>query len=1208
MADTTVSSPAPRKRGRWLRIIIGVLGIFVILIVAVYFVGTSSAFFKGFILPRVSKSMNAQVTVSEASIHPFKDVTLHNFQVRTTGEEPLVSAAEVRARYSLMDIIGGNIHVEEAALASPTIVLVENPDGTSNLDPILKGKKEAPNPKEKQAQPSKPSKPTHLDVRKIALTDGTVRRIKLYKNGNRDVMELSHVNVTADDLKNGQSGNLALSAEIKMENHPPAPETNGLLHAKLNGNFTFALSPDLKPVSVQGKIRTEITEAAGGMAELATLAADLNCEVTPTDIKQVALQFQKAGARLGEVRVNGPFDMEKTEGRLTVQILALDKQVLNLAGAKSGIDFGPTLVNSTNEIQLTKSGTAITAAGALDLTKLQLTRAQQTTPMLDIRAEYNVSVDRSAQNALLRNFTLTGNQKGNPLLRAELTSPMTLAWGNVTNAVGDSALNLTVTHLNLADWKAFAGDAAPAGDANLKLSLLSQQAGKKLTFDLDSHIDNLTAGTGSNQISQANVILQVKGDAADLKVFNLGNYKLQLTRQNQALVSASGSGTYDTAAQTADLQMAAQVMIAKLLQVMPRSDVDISSGTAELKVHIVQTAQGPASGPKSALRNITGNLALADLTGKFGKNEFHSFGSTMDLDVGMTPQQIQVRKLTGKLTQGPNAGGTFDATATVETTNNAAQFTAKLTDFNQNGLGPVLQPMLAEKKLVSVAINATASGHYDPKGDSAIKADLQLANLVVNDPSNQFPATPLEAKMQIDASIHNQVADVRQFQLGLTPTQRGKNELQLKGQVDMSKTNGIEGNLKLTSDSMDLTSYYDLFAGGKKPDVKQTPAARGQSQPSAQHSDAAPPQQAAAEKEPDPKSLPFRNFTADVNIGRFYLREVEITNLQTTAKIDGGKVAVKPLQLSLNGAPVSSTVQLNLGIPGYAYDINFNATQVPLAPLVNSFVPEKRDQVKGALTAQAQVSGTGTTGPSLQKSLTGQFDIGTTNLGLSIPQLKSKLMKTIVNVIAVVPELIKNPTGAVGSLLGSALGGGSGGGSWVNELQQSPIDVIQARGTMGSGRVDLERALVQSAAFQAETHGTVTLADVLTNSTLNLPLGVSVRRGLAEKINMVPAGTPTNAVYAKLPDYVSITGTIGDPKEKINKAALLGTALQQLGGNIPVNKQTGNLIQGLGGLLTGRQTTTTTNAAPNTTTNQPPAPQSPVNNLLDQLLKPKKKP
>ena len=161
---------------------------------------------------------------------------------------------------------------------------------------------------------------------------------------------------------------------------------------------------------------------------------------------------------------------------------------------------------------------------------------------------------------------------------------------------------------------------------------------------------------------------------------------------------------------------------------------------------------------------------------------------------------------------------------------------------------------------------------------------------------------------------------------------------------------------------------------------------------------------------------------------------------------------------------------------------------------------------------------------------------------------------------------------------------------------------------MGSGRVDLERAFVQSPAFQVETKGTITLAEVLTNSTLNnLPLTVSVRRNLAEKINFVPAGTPPTVAYVKLPDYVTIAGTIGDPKEKINKTALLGTALQQFGGNIPgVNKQTGGLIQGLGGLLTGRQSADT-NAPPPANTNQPPPAQSPVNNLLDQLFKPKKK-
>ena len=123
MIDTTDSTPAPRKRRGWLRAIAWVFGLLIVLLVTVYLVATSGAFFKGVILPRVSKAMNAEVTVSDASISPFSQVVLQNLKVQTTGVDPLVTAAEVRLRYSLMDIIGGNIHVDEVALISPTVVL-----------------------------------------------------------------------------------------------------------------------------------------------------------------------------------------------------------------------------------------------------------------------------------------------------------------------------------------------------------------------------------------------------------------------------------------------------------------------------------------------------------------------------------------------------------------------------------------------------------------------------------------------------------------------------------------------------------------------------------------------------------------------------------------------------------------------------------------------------------------------------------------------------------------------------------------------------------------------------------------------------------------------------------------------------------------------------------------------------------------------------
>ena len=820
MADATVNTPAPRRRRSWLRTIGWVAGILIVLLIVVYFVGTSSAFFKGVILPRVSKSMNADVTVSDASISPFKQVVLHNLKVQTGEHEPLVTAPEVRLRYSLMDIIGGNIHVDEDCpfLAHRDAGDESRRQQQSGPDPQgAKGKGDGAAQEKKPEQPGKPSKPAQIDIRKVALTDATIRNVKLYQGGNRDVAELSHVNVTVDNVKNGQTGKLALSADMNVQNNPPPPGAGGALQAKLNGNFTFALTPDLKPASIQGNTRLEVARAEGALAQLAAFVGNLDCNVTPTDIKEVALRFQKGDTRLGQLRVSGPFNMEKTEGRLIVEVLNIDKNLLNLAGAGSGIDFGPTTISSTNEIQLAKAGAVITAAGQFNLNRLQVTRTNQTTPPLDLHADYNVTVDRAASNALLRTFNLNGTQKGNPVLRGELTSPMTIAWGNTENAVGDSTLNLTVTHLDLADWKPFLADVAPAGDVNGKLQLLSQRRGKLLTFDVNSQINNLTAGSGSNQITQATVSLLMRGQAANnMKQFKFPELKLDVARQNQPLLTATGSGTYDQVSENADMQLNAQIMLARLLQALPRPDVNVSSGSAELKVHLTQ---------KQKTQNITGNFTLADFTGQVGSNSFRSFGTIADLDVGMTPQQVQIRKVAGKVTEGQAAGGNFNLSGVYDLTNKSAQLTAKLADFNQAGLRPFLEPMLTDKKLVSVALNANASVQYEARGTSAVKADMQMTNLVVSDPKGQFPATPLEARMQMDGSLNESnwhraaIPDLpHPHRSRYQPGAAYRPGRYVPDQRD-------SGNLKLAADSLDLTSYYDVFAGANEtPEQKPAPA------------------------------------------------------------------------------------------------------------------------------------------------------------------------------------------------------------------------------------------------------------------------------------------------------------------------------------------------------------------------------------------------
>lgn len=1261
------------------------------MLVVVYFVATSSAFLKGVILPRVSKAMNAQVTVGDASISPFSQVILRDLKVQPKGAEPLLTAAEVRLRYSLMDIIKGNIHVDEVALASPTVTLIQNPDGSSNLDPLLKAQKEkAPGAKPAPPAQPPPAKPLQVDVRKVAVTDATIRQVKNYTNGTRDVLELSHVNVTLDDLKNGQTGKLALGADISVQ------ITNAVLQAKLTGNFDLALTADLKPASIKGTTRLEVTKAEGALADLAAFGSELKVEVTPTDIKEVALRFQKGDARLGELRVSGPFDMAKTEGRLSIAIASIDKQLLNLAWAKTGMDFGSTKISSTNEVELAKGGSMITARGQLDVSSFQLTRMNQTTPRLDLRNDYDLTVDRGQSMATLRGLTLTGTQNGNNLLKAELTSPMQIAWGNVSNAVGDSALTLTVANLNLADWKPFVGDVAPAGLVNLTAKVLSQEGGRQVTLDLDSRVNGLTVNAGSNHITDAAITLHANATATDLKQFNLSDYKLAVARRDETLTTISGSGTYDKPSEAADMQVVVQAALAPLLRVLPQLDMTISSGTVELKAHLTQkqktqsvtgslalvnfsgrfaknevrslgttadfdvgltpqqvqirklasklTQGANAAGSldvsgtfdpgtqdadlqtdaqialapllqvvpqpdmsvtsgtarlkahitqKQKTQTVTGNLALADFTGKFGENELRSFGVTMDLDASMTPQQIQVRKAAGKLSQGGKAGGSFDLATTYDLSKKSADLTAKLADFNENGLGPFLEPALGDKKLVSVAINANATAQYDPQGASAVKADLQVTNLVVKDPKGQFPATPLEAKMQVDASLQKQVANVRQFQVTLTPTSRATNQVQLSGQVDMSQTNAIQGNLKLAADSLDLTSYYDLFMGGKQTSGKGAAPAASQTTPAS----APAPAPAEANKEPDPITLPFKNFTAQASIRRLYLREVEIADWQATTKIDGGHVVVNPFKLTLNSAPVNSTVDLDLGVRGWKYDVSLSAMAIPLTPLVDTFQPERKGQIGGTTTVQGHISGAGITGASLQKNLAGQFDVNSTNLNLSVVNLKSSMLKTLVNVVAGIPELLRNPTGTVTSLFGGLTGKAGTSGGLADDLQRSPINAIVVGGKVGAGRVDLQQAVVQSAAFKADAGGgAITLAPVLTNSAIQIPVAISLSQPIAQRIGLASASTSTNAAYTKLPDFLTMTGTVGEAKTKINYLALAGLA----------GKSVTGAVQGLGGSV-GGTLGNILGIKPATTTNQPPATQSPVNNLINGLFGPKKK-
>jgi len=521
----------------------------------------------------------------------------------------------------------------------------------------------------------------------------------------------------------------------------------------------------------------------------------------------------------------------------------------------------------------------------------------------------------------------------------------------------------------------------------------------------------------------------------------------------------------------------------------------------------------------------------------------------MDFDLSRKADRIDIHRINGQLLGNGNAGGHFEISGHCDTARPMTQLTASLSGFNQDGLRPFLEPLLMGRKLASVSVNGKVSVQYDPLETSTGKVSLAVADLVVSDPQRPLPAAPLAAGLQMDVTLKKQTADIRQFQITLTPTERAQNQLQLQGQLDFSKTNATAGTLKLTARALDVTGYYDLFTGGK---TNRPPAAA--------------PAGPATRQEPPATILPLKNFTVTADIRRLYLHEIEVADWQATAKVNGGQVAIQPFRLTLNGAPVNGTLDLDLGVPGYRYDLVIGAAQVPLAPLMNSFTGRK-GQMGGTLTANIQARGAGITGAGLQQNLAGQFAVGLTNLNLAVGNARSPILKSVINVIATVPQLLSNPETAVLALLGRATGLKSG---LMDDFQKSPIQVINLQGKAGGGRIDLPSATVQSAAFKADGQGGITLAPVFTNSAINIPVIISLNQSIARQLNFAHGRTNANTAYVALPKFLTMTGTLGKPKTDINKLALGGMTVQSLSG----------------GLLN-----TTTNAA------------SQAGSLLNQLLK-----
>ncbi len=903
-------NPKAKRGKKWIKIGGITAGALVVLLVLAYFIGTSSGFITGVILPRVGTAIGGKVTADQVALSPFSSLNLTGFKLETTGTEPLVTVKEVRVRYSLRSILGGRIAVDEVTVDSPVIRVVFNADGTSNL----------PNPPA-SASSRKPSSsssaPPELAVKNISLKNATVVVTIKAKDGSQAVHELSGLNLTLDQLANGARSALKLGASIK------SVQTGGTnafsATGALNGDIQFELTQALLPKDAKGGIKADLADATGSFAPLKGFQVALDTEISPTELKNVGVSFTKSGTELARVKVSGPFDAAKSEGKLKFELSGIDKRLLGIVGPVLGLDFAETALTATTDIALEAGGKQISVIGS-------------------------------------------------------------------------------VTGKSISE-KPAGGTATPSIDAVVAYSF------------------------------------QLKDGVATIAKF---------------------------------------------------------------------TVEPPVGGKSVGTVSASGSVKLADTTGSI---------------------------------------------------------TVQLAGLNQELVKPFTGGKLGARDLVTLTLNGDAKVQLGTAGALAAQSQFTLSEFVTKAPDAAKADAPLKLSFNADVAKAGKVIDLKAIRLQLPPTARATNELRVAGKVDLTRPDAVSGNLSVTSDALDLTDLYELATGGPAaPAAAPVPASTNS---------------AAAIK------LPVGKFDLAVAIGHVFLRELDVAALKLNTQVVGSRVTVKPLQLSLNGAPVTASTDIDLGVPGYRYDVAFNADKVSTGPAINSFAPTLKGQFDGMILASASLKGAGTTGLDLKKNLSGQLGFSLTNVNI---QVVSPKWKPILNVIGVALR--------------------------IADIAQSPLNAVHSQVALGNGQIDLKSAVVESEAFRATVTGAIPIDNVMTNSVLTgLTTKLELRRSLAKKANLLPDNTPEDVKYVPLTDFVKMKGTIGKPDVSLDAAVVamlvlkstpLGNAAN-LGGDIIKGGAgaIGNIVGGIGNVFGGG---TKTNA-PATNAPATPPPSNPLNNLLNPFKK-----
>lgn len=1132
----------------------GFAGLLVLVVIA-YFVISSGWFVRSQVLPRITAATGMPLSVDGVSFSPFSRLELLGVRAGDPAK-PLATIRTLRVSYSMLALLHKTLKVDEFLLDGATIAVEQNPDGTWKL-PQPPAAAAGPAPAQPGAEKKTGASPLPFtpEIRNVEIRDLTVTVNQgVIVPADALQFELRRFNLKLPELRPHQPVRLEWSGEFKAGRGAgvqiPAATLNGTLQTQLGENLLPEKSTTMDvTVAVQnGKVQDLPLSGHEFRFHLAAAPEKDGCR-----IEQCRLTEQGSGETDFVLNVTGVIRPEPLEASLQITADPIAPAAFNLAGGLAGgMNFGRTSGRYQGSVEF-RNGKTLAAKGELSLSQITVTSPRlqlpAALPPMEFALVHDVNVNAAEERATIAAFHARLATDNHELLRIELSEPAQFAWGRNGKTGGAGAgvtgtaatVRLTVADLDLAMLAPFLPASTAfhiqGGTLNSRMEVVAADMGTAVAVKGSTSVRNLRGTLQGKPLPSMDITLVQDVDAnlakaqATIRTFSTRvdlNHRgvLQAGLAEPAQIAWGRNGKTDAPASAPKIRLAAgNVDLALLAPFLPASGAFVlEGGVFSANVETVAADMG-------ATVTVRGSTTVRDLRGTLQGKPLPSLGLQNDFDLKMTGTET----ISGTIRERLAVRDRQALDMTVEPNLNAKTMngTVRLHLQEANHALLELAPAGAASPgmIREFAVGGDFSADLREQGKAAsVQGRLELARLVTVNPESGIANAPVQGRFDVDA--------------GFTAAQ----EIVIRrGDVTLSSANqpllaaGVAGNfvlppvqkesvLRITASRIDGTALQALFAA---PKAKASPATGDAASAPAGAAPAATgkKRKTAAEPETEPPALNFGGLwlTADLDLNRITYGEINVARVSGTVKVKDNKLAVKPLDITLNGTPVQVELSADFNRPGWQYAAKSSFTNLDLAPFIATFAPDMKDSCKGSIKSfNLDVRGAGITPTSLGRNFTGGATL--VGDGVEVHNLKQ--------------------------LIGNAAGEKSGMKPLVDLLlaigldQQDEIvfDTTRVRMEAADGRMQVREAVLASPDILADVGGSLGF-----DQTLDLQLKLGFGGSLEQRmrgLRLSPLLGEREGRHAIMPYRIPIRGSFAKPKADFNVKKVLTQAGINAGLNI----------------------------------------------------------